>query len=64
MSKVRFAAWIIAVLKIVRGIVIVGKTLFYNADGLKNVWIDSIVFVIYASVIILGTRVKDKPIEV
>ena len=62
LSKVRFTAWIIAILMIVRGIVMVGRTLFYNAEGLKNTLIDSIVIVIYVSIILLGIRVKDKQI--
>ena len=62
LSKVRFTAWIIAILMIVRGIVMVGGTLFYNAEGLKNTLLDSIVIVIYVSIILLGIRVKDKQI--
>lgn len=60
LSKVRFAAWIIAFLMILRWVVIFGGTLFYNASGLKNTLIDSIAIVIYVSLIILGIRVKDK----
>jgi hypothetical protein len=60
LSKVRYAAWIIAILMVVRWIVILGSTLLYNADRLKNIWIDSIAIIIYVSIIILGTRVKDK----
>lgn len=62
LSKVRFTAWIIAVLMIVRGTVIVGGTLLYNAEGLKNTLMDSIVIVIYVLLILLGIRVKDKQI--
>lgn len=64
LSKVRFAAWMIAILMIVRLIVIFGGTLLYNASGLKNTLIDSIAIVIYVSLILLGTRVKDKKIGV
>ena len=64
LSKVRFAAWMIAILMIVRLIVILGGTLLYNASGLKNTLIDSIAIVIYVSLIVLGTRVKDKKIGV
>jgi hypothetical protein len=60
LSKVRYAAWIIVLLMIVRWIVIVGGTLFYNDSGLKNTLMDSIAIVIYVSLILLGTRVKDK----
>ena len=62
LSKVRFTAWIIAILMIIRLIVMVGGTLLYNASGLKNTLVDSIVFVIYVSLILLGIRVKDKQI--
>ena len=64
LSKVRFAAWMIAILMIVRLIVILGGTLLYNASGLKNTLIDSIAIVIYVSLIVLGIRVKDKQIGV
>ncbi|WP_373551172.1 hypothetical protein [Haliscomenobacter sp.] len=60
LSKVRFAAWMIAILMIVRLTVILGGTLLYNASALKNTVIDSIAIVIYVSLIVLGIRVKDK----
>lgn len=63
LSKVRFTAWMIALLMIFRLVVIVGETLLYDASGLENVLIDSIAIVIYVSIIILGTRVKDKKTE-
>ncbi len=63
LSKVRFAAWVIAILMIVRWIVIFGATLLYNAEGLKHTIIDSIAIAIYVSLILLGIRVKDKPIK-
>lgn len=62
LSKVRFAAWMIAILMIVRLIVILGGTLLYNASGLKNTVIDSIAIVLYVSLIVLGISVKDKQI--
>jgi hypothetical protein len=60
LSRVRFAARIIAILMIVRWMVIFGGTLLYNAEGLKNILIDSIAIIIYVSLILLGIRVKDK----
>jgi hypothetical protein len=63
LSKVRFAAWMIAILMIVRWVVIFGSTILYNAEGLKNIWIDSIAIIVHVSIIILGTRVKDTRIE-
>jgi hypothetical protein len=62
LSKVSFAAWIIAILMIVRLIVIFGGTLLYNASELKNIAVDSIAIVIYVSLIILGIRVKIKQV--
>jgi hypothetical protein len=62
LSKVRFAAWVIAILMIVRWIVIFGSTILYNAEGLKSILIDSIAIIVYVSLVILGARVKDKRI--
>ncbi|HET6766834.1 MAG TPA: hypothetical protein VFH08_05530 [Chitinophagaceae bacterium] len=63
LSKVKYAASIIAILMMGRWIVIFGGTLLYNASGLKNIVTDSIAIAIYVSLIILGTKVKDKQIE-
>jgi hypothetical protein len=60
LTKVRFTAWIIALLMIGRLFVIVGGTLLYNASGLKNTLIDSIAIIVYVSIIVLGIRVKDR----
>jgi uncharacterized membrane protein len=54
LSKVRFTAWIIAILMIVRLVVIVGGTLLYYAEGLKDTLIDAVAIVIYVSLILLG----------
>ena len=62
LSKVRFTAWVIAVLMIVRLIVILGGTLLYNASGLKNTLVDFIAIIVYVALILLGIRVKDKQI--
>jgi hypothetical protein len=64
LSKVRFAACVIAILMVVRLIVIVGGTMLYNPSSLKSTFIDSIAIIVYSSIIIVGTRVKDKVIEV
>ncbi len=60
LSKVRFAAWMIAILMIVRWVVIFGSTIMNNTEGLKNIWIDSFAIIVYVSIIILGARIKDK----
>jgi hypothetical protein len=59
LSKVRFTAWIIAILMIVRLIVIIGGTLLYDASGLKNTLIDALAITIYVALILLGIRIKD-----
>ena len=63
LSKVRFAAWIIAILMIVRCGVIFGGTLLYNASSIKDTLTDSIAIVVYVALIIAGTRIKDKQTE-
>lgn len=63
LSKVKYAASIIAILLVIRWIVILGGTLLYNASGLKNILIDSIAIAVYVSLIFLGTKVKDKQVE-
>jgi hypothetical protein len=60
LSKVKFTAQVIAILMIARLIVIIGGTLFYNVNGFEKTWIDFIAIIVYVSIIIFGTRVKDK----
>jgi hypothetical protein len=48
---------------ITRWIVIFGGTLLYNASGFKNILVDSIAIAIYVSLIILGTKVKDRQVD-
>ncbi|MGE7187285.1 hypothetical protein ACQKKK_26005 [Peribacillus sp. NPDC006672] len=62
-SKVRFAAWLIAAILIVRLIVILGVTAFLDVSGLTDTLIDSIAIVIYVALIILGTRMKKKQVD-
>ncbi len=45
---------------IVRWLAIFCSTLFKNANGLRDIWIDTIAIVIYVELIVIGTRVKDK----
>lgn len=58
LSKVRFGAWLIAIVMVVRWIVIAGATLWHNASGLNSIVMDSIAILIYVSLIIAGTRKK------
>lgn len=59
-SKIRFAAWTIVSLVIIRLIVILGITAFHDVSALADTLIDSIAIVIYAAIIILGIRMKNK----
>lgn len=59
-SKVRFAAWMIVSLLIVRLVVILGVTAFQDASSLTDTLIDSIAIVLYVAFIILGIRMKPK----
>jgi hypothetical protein len=60
LSKVKFAAWIIAIIMISRWGVIFCSTLFTNKNALADTLLDLIVIIIYVGLIILGTRIKDK----
>ncbi|MBB3129275.1 putative membrane protein [Paenibacillus rhizosphaerae] len=59
-SKVRFAAWMIVSLLIVRLMVILGVTAIQDASALTDSLIDSIAIVIYVAFILLGIRRKPK----
>jgi hypothetical protein len=58
LSKVRFAAWMIAAIMIVRWGVIFGSTLFQNINGLTDTLSDLIVIIIYVGLILFGARKK------
>ncbi|OME23247.1 hypothetical protein BSK47_05035 [Paenibacillus odorifer] len=59
-SKIRSAAWTIASLLLVRLMVILGVTAFYDVSALMDTLIDSISILIYVAFIILGIRMKEK----
>lgn len=59
-SKVRFAAWMIVSILISRLMVILGVTAFHDISALNDTLIDSIAIVIYAALIVLGTRMKKR----
>lgn len=59
LSKVKFAAWMIAIIMIARWGVIFGFTLYKNRNGLLDTLIDLIAIIIFVGLIILGTRKKD-----
>lgn len=59
-SKIRSTAWTIALLLLVRLMVILGITVFYDVSALTDTLIDSIAILIYVAFIILGTKMKRK----
>lgn len=58
LSKVQFAAWMIAILMIVRWMVIFGRNLLYNISALKGTLVDSVATAVYVALILMGIRVK------
>jgi hypothetical protein len=63
MSKVKFTAYTIAIIMLARLTVIIAGTVLNNPSELNLTLTDSIAIILYAALILLGTRVKDrKPI--
>jgi hypothetical protein len=60
LSKVKFTAWVIAVIMIARLGVILGSTLFKNINDLASTLTDLIAIIIFVGLIILGARKEDK----
>ena len=60
LSKVKFTAWMIAVIMVARWAVILGSTLFQNKNGVTDTLTESIVILVFVGLIILGTRKKGK----
>ena len=63
LSKVKFTAWMIAVIMVARWTVILGSTLFRNKNGVSDTLTESIVILIFVGLIILGIRKKGKILE-
>lgn len=59
-SKIQSVVWMIVSLLIVRMMVILGITAFYDVAALTNTLIDSIAIVIYVVLIILGITMSRK----
>ncbi|MGE5431185.1 MAG: hypothetical protein ACM3QX_08930 [Syntrophomonadaceae bacterium] len=59
-SKVKFAAWIIAIIILARWVIIFGSTLLKDIDGVNNIVIDSAAIMVFVGMIILGIRRNDK----
>ena len=56
LSKVKFTAWIIAVIMVARCVVIFGSTLFSHTKGVVDTLTESIVILVMVGLIMLGTR--------
>lgn len=59
-SKVKFVAWLIAVVMIARLGVILGSTLFNNPNDLASTLTDLIAIIIFVGLIVLGARKEDE----
>lgn len=59
-SKIRFAAWVIVAILIVRLVVILGVTAFVDVSALTDTFMDSIAIVIYVALIVRGTTINKK----
>lgn len=59
-SKMRFAAWMIVAILIIRLMVILGVTELLNVSALTDTFVDSIAIVLYVALIIVGTTLKNK----
>ena len=57
-SKVRFAAWMIVSFLLIRLLVILSVTAFYDVSSLTDTLMDSIAILIYSAFIIWGVRKK------
>lgn len=59
-AKVKFTAWMVAIIILARWGIIFGSTLLKDFGGIKNILIDSVAIIIFVGLIILGIRKKDK----
>jgi len=59
-SRIKFTAWLIAIIIFARWGVIFGSTLIKNINGITDILIDSVAIIIFVTLIILGTMRKDK----
>ncbi|MCU7499538.1 MAG: hypothetical protein HF300_07200 [Ignavibacteria bacterium] len=59
-AKVKFAAWMIAIIILARWVIIFGTTLLKDINGISNILTDSAAIIIFVGLIILGIRRNDK----
>lgn len=60
-SKVKFGAWMIVSIMLVRLTVILGVTTVLDASALTDTLVDSVAIIIYLALIIVGVRTKNEP---
>lgn len=59
-TKIKFTAWIIAIIIIARWVIILISTLLKDFNGIGNVLIDSAAIIIFVGLILLGIRRNEK----
>jgi hypothetical protein len=59
-SKIKFTAWLIAIIIFARWGVIFGSTLLKNINGIADTLTDSVAIIVFVTLIILGTMKKEK----
>ncbi len=59
-SRIKFTAWLIAIIMIAWWGVIFGSTLVKNNNGIAGTLVDSIAIIVFVTLIILGIRKKEK----
>ena len=62
-SKIRSAAWTITSLLLVRLMIILGVTAYYDVSALSDTLMDTIAILIYIALILLGIRMKKEEFE-
>jgi hypothetical protein len=60
-SKVRFAAWVIASILLVRLLVILGVTIILDASALGGTLLDSMAIIIYMILLLMGIKRRGNP---
>ena len=64
LTKVQFAAFLIAIILVARWVVILFFTILYNKSSLSQIITDTIAIIVVVGLLFLGTRVKSKKANV
>jgi len=64
LTKVRFVAWLIAIILVARWIAILFYTMLHNKNSISQIITDTIAILILVGLLFLGTRVKNKDANV